>query len=148
MARYELGAPTHPMPDQYLFRQVIEFPEFEPFKQEAFYEDLHRFKKWRMQQVRYDSEFGIVHVPTKDYTPDYDLIEDDERVAKKIITKIYKERRAPREQFKPEEFKKQYIRELEQLDEMNDYHRRMTVAFERAETWKDSRIGDSMEGHS
>jgi len=31
-----------------LFRQLFEFAELESFKQEAFYDDLARYKQWRI----------------------------------------------------------------------------------------------------
>lgn len=36
-------------------------------KQSSFADDYQRFLDWKMNQVRYDTEFGIIHVPlTKD----------------------------------------------------------------------------------
>ena len=50
--------------------------------------------------MRYDTEFGIVHVPaTKDGVVDWKKIEEEEKVSRKIITRIMKERKNKREPF-------------------------------------------------
>ena len=64
--------------DQFIFRQIFEFQEFESFKQDAFYDDFNRYRQWKMSQVRYETEFGIVHVPAKDHVLDFKKIEDEE----------------------------------------------------------------------
>jgi hypothetical protein len=51
-----------------------------------------RFQDWNLSQVRYDTEFGIVHVAPKDQSLDLEEIEDNEFYAKRINLKIYKER--------------------------------------------------------
>lgn len=89
-------------PDHYLFRQFFEFQPFEYIKQVAFTDDLERYKKWKAAQTRYETEFGITHAPAKDGTLDLKKIEDDEQVARKILTKIYKERKNGREKFNPD----------------------------------------------
>jgi hypothetical protein len=44
-----------------------------------------------MEQVRYDSEFGIIHAPaTKDAKIDWEKIEDDNFQNKRIAIKILK----------------------------------------------------------
>ena len=43
-----------------------------------------------MSQVRYDTEFGIVHHAPKDVELDLEEIEDNEYAAAKINSKIYK----------------------------------------------------------
>lgn len=65
----------------------------------AFHDDLDRYRKWKMSQVRYESEFGITHAPAKDGTLDTKKIEEDEAVAKKIIARILKERKNKRAPF-------------------------------------------------
>lgn len=62
-------------------------------KQQTFNDDLDRFKKWRLSQTRYDTEFGIVHAPAKDGSIDLKKIEDEEIISRKIISKILKERK-------------------------------------------------------
>jgi len=37
--------------------------ECDTLKQTSFADDYKRFLEWKMSQVRYDTEFGIVHVP-------------------------------------------------------------------------------------
>jgi len=81
---------------------VYEYQPFEMIKQMAFHDDLDRYKKWKMSQVRYENEFGVVHAPAKDGTLDIKKIEEDEAVAKKIITRILKERKNKRAPFNHE----------------------------------------------
>jgi hypothetical protein len=58
-----------------------------------------------MQQVRYDSEFAIVHkIGGKDGI-DPQQLEDDLYFNKRIRKHILKHRAQPRQEFKPEEFK-------------------------------------------
>ena len=61
-------------------------------------------------------------MPTKDFTPDPKKIEDDEYFAKRINLKIMKERSNKRPDFKPEEFKKAYIKEMQKNEEVSEYH--------------------------
>jgi hypothetical protein len=54
-------------------------PDCDSFVQTAFANDYERFVKWKMEQVRYETEFGIIHVPTtKDAKIDWEQIEDEE----------------------------------------------------------------------
>jgi len=101
------------VPSQYLFRQIFEFQDFEEFKQEAFYDDFDRYKQWKMSQVRYDSEFGIVWIPVKDQVIDYKKIENDEYFSRRIITRILKERRNQRPKFDPDHFKRDFMKSLD-----------------------------------
>jgi hypothetical protein len=55
-----------PIQDQYLFRNIAEYSEFTPMKQDSFMEDYMRFNEWKLSQLRYNSEFGITHVAPKD----------------------------------------------------------------------------------
>ena len=88
-------------------------PEADSFSQTAFANDYERFVQWKMEQVRYDSEFGIIHAPTsKDAKVDWEKIEDDNFQNKRIAIKILKQRAQPRDQFKSELFKTQAIKEM------------------------------------
>ena len=88
-------------------------PEADSFSQTAFANDYERFVQWKMEQVRYDSEFGIIHAPaTKDAKVDWEKIEDDYFQNKRIAIKILKQRAQPRDQFKSELFKTQAIKEM------------------------------------
>lgn len=64
-----------------------------------------RFQDWNLSQVRYDTEFGIVHVAPKDQSLDLEEIEDNEFYAKRINLKIYKERALNKEPFDRKTFK-------------------------------------------
>ena len=132
---------AYDLPDHYLFRQIFEFNEFEPFKQEAFYDDLERFKKWKISQVRYDTEFGIIHVPAKDQQIDLKKINEEEFFAKRITLKILKERRNMRKRFNPLEFKDQYVNEFQNNQEINEYHRRVTLNLDKPSAKESARGG-------
>lgn len=81
--------------------------------------------------MRYDNEFGINFPPTKENpNPNLKAIEDEEFVAKRINMKIYKERSNTRKVFKPEEFKRAFIQEINKNEEITEYFRR-TTGFER-----------------
>ena len=46
-----------------------------------------------METVRYDTEFGIIHLPaTKDAKVDYEKIDDDMATNRRISIKILKQR--------------------------------------------------------
>jgi len=64
----------------------------------------------------YDTRFGYVPVAGKGETLDFDLIEDDIRVAKRITLKILKSRREPKQKFRPEEFKNDFLKSLKGND--------------------------------
>lgn len=54
-------------------------PDCDSFNQQAFANDYQRYVEWRMSNVRYETEFGIVHVQTsKDSKLDQEKIEDEE----------------------------------------------------------------------
>lgn len=81
-----------PLQDIYFITNISEYTSFEPLKQNAFIEDFNRFQEWKQQQLRYETEFGIVHIPPKDGSLDLDEIEDNEFYSKRICLKILKER--------------------------------------------------------
>lgn len=54
-------------------------PDCDSFNQQAFANDYQRYIEWRMSNVRYETEFGIVHLLTnKDNKADFERIEDEE----------------------------------------------------------------------
>lgn len=81
-----------PQQDVYKFNNISEYTSFEPIKQNSFIDDQYRFWDWKQSQVRYDTEFGIVHQAPKDQVLDLEEIDDNEFYAKRINLKIYKER--------------------------------------------------------
>lgn len=107
-----------------MFRQFIEFQPFEVMKQQTFNDDLERFKKWKLSQTRYEAEFGIVHVPAKDGSIDLKKIEEDEQVARKIITKILKERKNQRQPFDAAEKQLDFLHNLTNDEEASEYQRK------------------------
>lgn len=59
-----------------------------------------------MGQLRYDTEFALVHLPvSKDQPVDWNAIADEEYANRKINTRILKHRAQPFSNFKAEEFK-------------------------------------------
>lgn len=107
-----------------MFRQFIEFQPFEVMKQQTFTDDLERYKKWRLSQTRYETEFGIVHVPAKDGSIDLKKIEEEEQIARKIITKILKERKNQRQPFDAAEKQLDFLHNLTNDEDASDYQRR------------------------
>lgn len=66
-----------------------------------------------MSNVRYETEFGIVHLPpSKDAKIDWDAIRDQEDFNKRIGIKILQKRAAPREKFSVDQFKAQALRDI------------------------------------
>lgn len=63
--------------------------------------------------MRYETEFGIVHLPpSKDVKVDWEKIEDEESFNKRVGIKILKQRATPREKFNPEEFRAVAMRDI------------------------------------
>lgn len=59
-----------------------------------------------MNNVRYETEFGIVHLPpSKDAKIDWEKIDDDEAFNKRVGIKILKYRATPKPKFEPITFK-------------------------------------------
>lgn len=97
-------------------------PDCDSFNQQAFANDYQRFNEWRMGNVRYETEFGIVHVPlSKDAKVDWEQIEDEEQFNKRIGIKILKSRANPRPKFEPLDFKACAMRELENNPSVKDF---------------------------
>lgn len=99
-----------PLQDFYRFWNISEYTSFEPLKQNAFLEDFTRFKEWKMSQLRYDTEFGIVHVAPKDGSIDMEEIEDNEFYAKRINLKIFNHRSQAKEPFDRHIFKENFLK--------------------------------------
>ena len=135
-------------PDQYVFRQIFEFQPYEYIKQVAFHDDLDRFKKWRMSQVRYDTEFGVTFAPAKDGTLDIKKIEEDEAVAKKIITKILKERKNKRPVFNATDLQMEYLQGLNHDGEVSDYYHRVSTGLQMSEHQFSPRNGSNAGDNS
>lgn len=74
--------------------------------------------------MRYDAEFGIVHVAAKDQVLDLAKIADEEFYAKRIGTRILKERRNKRPKFSSDKFKKEFIATTNNDEEINDFFKR------------------------
>ena len=65
-----------------------------------------------MSQVRYDTEFALVHkIGGKDGV-DPEQLEDEQYYSKRINKHILKHRAQPRAEFKAEEFKSQAIKDM------------------------------------
>lgn len=80
-----------PRQQQYLFSQIFKMPESDTFVQQAFASDYQRYLDWRLNNVRYETEFGIVHLPaSKDAKVDWEKIEDEESFNKRVGCKILK----------------------------------------------------------
>lgn len=116
-----------PQQDHYQFRNITEYSSFEPLKQNSFIEDYVRFNEWKLSQVRYDSEFGIIHIPPKDGSLDLDEIEDIEFYAKRINLKIYNERANAKPPMSREVFKDNFCRAYNTSEEIVGFRKKMTT---------------------
>lgn len=66
-----------------------------------------------MGQLRYDTEFAIVHLPvSKDQPVNWVEIADEEYANKKICSRILKHRAQPGSVFEAEEFKKSAMKSM------------------------------------
>lgn len=67
-------------------------------------------------------------------------------MSKRINTKILKERRTKRKQFNPDSLKQQFVHELSNNEEVNEYQRRVTHHLEKDESYyKNTTVKDSAE---
>lgn len=116
-----------PQQDHYQFRNITEYSSFEPLKQNSFIEDYVRFNEWKLSQVRYDSEFGIVHIAPKDGSIDLDEIEDIEFYAKRINLKIYNERTNAKPPMSRNTFKDNFKKAYNTSEEIVGFRKKMTT---------------------
>jgi hypothetical protein len=97
-------------------------PESDAFVQQAFAGDYQRYLDWKMNNVRYETEFGIVHVPpSKDAKIDWEKIEDDESFNKRVGAKILKFRAAPKEKFEFTQFKDAAMKNLKESASVKEF---------------------------
>jgi hypothetical protein len=129
-----------PLQDHYQFRNITEYSSFEPLKQNSFIEDYVRFNEWKLSQVRYDSEFGIVHLAPKDGSIDLEEIEDIEFYAKRINLKIYKERENAKPPMSREVFKDNFCRAYHVSEEIVGFRKKMTTVDK-----EEAEIADDLE---
>ena len=88
-------------------------PDCEEFAQQAFSLDYHRHVEWKINQMRYDSEFAIVHLPPgKDQPVDWAQIAEDEYDNRVVSLRILRHRAKPNAEFKAEEFKSGAMAEM------------------------------------
>lgn len=106
---------------------ISEYTSFEAIKQNSFIDDYMRFNDWKTSQIRYDTEFGIVHVAPKDQSLDLEEIEDNEFYAKRINLKIYKERALMKEPFDRTVFKHNFKQCYNTDDEIVSFRKKMTT---------------------
>lgn len=88
-----------------------------------------------MENVRYETEFGILHAPTsKDAKIDWDKIEDIEYFNKRIGIKILKQRAQPRPKFEPLDFKAEAMKELAQSTSAKEFRESNLKSFTASNT--------------
>ena len=46
-----------------MFTQIFQMPDCDMLAQDIFLKDYQNYLQWRMGQLRYDTEFAIVHIP-------------------------------------------------------------------------------------
>lgn len=75
----------------YLYRNFMQHKDFDQFKTLAYYEDLARFKKWKDDSdAACNKRFGLFEVNEN---------MKDREIDRRIMTKIYRERQKPNEEF-------------------------------------------------
>jgi len=116
-----------PQQDVYKFNNISEYTSFEPIKQNSFIDDYMRFQEWKQSQIRYDTEFGIVHQAPKDQVLDMEEIEDNEFYAKRINLKIYKERALQKPEFDRTIFKTNFKLCYNTDEEIVSFRKKMTT---------------------
>lgn len=122
-----------PVQDIYRITNITEYTSFEPLKQNAFIEDFTRFQEWKSGQIRYETEFGLVHHPPKDLKEADDLekfwdkVEDDEFYARRINTKIYKERAMMKPEFDRTRLKENFKGSYNTDEDVVSFRKRMTT---------------------
>ena len=52
-----------PKQEQYLYTQIFQLPDCDMMAQEIFLRDYQNYLQWKMGQLRYDTEFALVHLP-------------------------------------------------------------------------------------
>jgi len=105
-----------------LFSQIFKMPDCDTFNQQAFASDYQRFLEWKMNNVRYESEFGIVHAPaSKDAKIDWEKIEDEESFNKRVGVKILKCRATPKPKFEPMAFKDLALKDLKESASVKEF---------------------------
>ena len=89
-----------PKQEQYLYTQIFQLPDCDMMAQEIFLRDYQNYLQWKMGQLRYDTEFALVHLPvSKDQPVNWEQIADEEYANKKINTRILKHRAQPLSSF-------------------------------------------------
>lgn len=77
--------------------------------------------------MRYDCEFGIVHIPPKDGSLDLDEIEDLEFYGKRINLKIYNERSNAKPPLDRSTFKNNFKKAYNTSEEIIGFRKKMTT---------------------
>lgn len=109
-------------------------PDCDTFNQQAFAADYQRYLDWRMNNVRYETEFGIVHLPpSKDAKIDWEKIEDDEAFNKRVGIKILKYRATPKPKFEPSAFKMQAMKELKESASVKEFRESNLRSFNQSQ---------------
>ena len=99
-----------------------------------------------MGQLRYDTEFAIVHLPvSKDQPVNWTAIADEEYANKKICTRILRLRARPNTKFEPEEFKRTAMADMATSGEVAAFRNK---AKEKITSHKDSRTGSHQSSRS
>lgn len=92
-----------------------------------------------MSQLRYDTEFAIVHLPvSKDQPVNWVAIADEEYANKKICSRILKHRAQPNQTFTAEEFKQTAMKSMAASGEIAAYRKN---ASQRLNSQQSSRKG-------
>jgi len=120
-----------PQQEQYLYSQIFQLPDCDEFAQVAFSKDYQRYIEWKMAQLRWNSEFALVHLPpSKDQPVDWSQIAEEEYDNRIVNQRILKHRAKPNSDFKAEEFKHNAMKDMAKSGEVSEFRKSMQKTFQ------------------
>ena len=123
-----------PVQQQLLFSQIFKMSDCDPFNQQAFANDFQRYTDWWIGNVRYETEFGLVHLPpSKDQKVDWEKIEDEEQFNKRVGIKILKQRANPRVRFDPHEFRAVAMKDIDSNNSVKEFRETNLISFHQSQ---------------
>ena len=84
--------------------------------------------------MRYETEFGLVHLPpSKDQKVDWEKIEDEEQFNKRVGIKILKQRAMPREKFNPQDFRAVAMKDMNSNHSVREFRETNLISFHQSQ---------------
>lgn len=117
-----------------MFSQIFKMSDCDAFNQQAFANDFQRYTDWWIGNVRYETEFGLVHLPpSKDQKVDWEKIEDEEQFNKRVGIKILKQRANPRVRFDPQEFRAVAMKDINSNNSVKEFRETNLISFHQSQ---------------